>query len=119
MRYKHEIFTKMILKDDFISFLFNNISALCLSNGSGWIERLPCTARKTPESCFRTRPYASKSELSKCYENKQHVAKNRMSLIYFTRYVSFNLDATRGSGWFRVSCFIHFACIEDEPWREL
>jgi hypothetical protein len=35
MRYKHETFTKMILKDGFISFLFNNIGALYLSNGSG------------------------------------------------------------------------------------
>jgi hypothetical protein len=35
MRYKHETFTKMILKDGFIRFLFNNIGALYLSNGSG------------------------------------------------------------------------------------
>jgi hypothetical protein len=35
MRYKHETFTKMILKVGFISFLFNNIGALYLSNGSG------------------------------------------------------------------------------------
>jgi hypothetical protein len=35
MRYKHETFTKMILKDGFISFLLNNIGALYLSNGSG------------------------------------------------------------------------------------
>jgi hypothetical protein len=35
MRYKHETFTKMILKDGFIIFLFNNISTLYLSNGTG------------------------------------------------------------------------------------
>jgi hypothetical protein len=35
MRYKHETFTKMILKYGFISFLFDNIGALCLSNGTG------------------------------------------------------------------------------------
>jgi hypothetical protein len=35
MRYKLETFTKMILKDSFISFLFNNIGALYLSNGTG------------------------------------------------------------------------------------
>jgi hypothetical protein len=35
MRYKHESFTKMILKDGFIIFPFNNIGALYLSNGSG------------------------------------------------------------------------------------
>jgi hypothetical protein len=35
MRYKHETFTKMILKYGFIIFLFNNISALYLSSGSG------------------------------------------------------------------------------------
>jgi hypothetical protein len=35
MRYKHETFTKMILKAGFTSFLFNNINALYLSNGSG------------------------------------------------------------------------------------
>jgi hypothetical protein len=51
----------MILKDGFISFLFNNIGTLYLSNGSGWIDRLPCTGRKTPEPCFCTRPCASKS----------------------------------------------------------
>jgi hypothetical protein len=60
MRYKHETFTKMILKDGFISFLFN-IGALYLSNGSGWIDRLPCTGRKTPEPCFCTSPCTSKS----------------------------------------------------------
>jgi hypothetical protein len=35
MRYKHETFSKMFLKDGFISFLFNNIGALYLSNGTG------------------------------------------------------------------------------------
>jgi hypothetical protein len=34
IRYKHKTFTKIILKDGFISFLFNNIGALYLSNGS-------------------------------------------------------------------------------------
>jgi hypothetical protein len=34
MRYKHETFTKMILKDGFLSFPFNNIGTLYLSNGS-------------------------------------------------------------------------------------
>jgi hypothetical protein len=61
MRYKHETFTKMILKNGFIRFFYNNIGALYLSNGSGWIDRLPCTGRKTPELCFCTRPCASKS----------------------------------------------------------
>jgi hypothetical protein len=28
-------------------------------------------------------------------------------LIYITRYVSFNLDATSGSGWFHVSYTLH------------
>jgi hypothetical protein len=92
MRYKHETFTKIILKDSFISFLFNNIGALYLSNGSGWIEWLPCTGRKPPESCFCMRPCASKSR------NSAAVNATRISntfqktaclyLIHFTRYVS-------------------------------
>jgi hypothetical protein len=35
VRYKYETFTKIILKDGFISFHFNNIGTLYLSNGSG------------------------------------------------------------------------------------
>jgi hypothetical protein len=61
MRYKHETFTKMILKDGFISCLFNNIGGAYLSNGSGWIDRLSCTGRKTPEPCFCMRPCATNS----------------------------------------------------------
>jgi hypothetical protein len=61
MRYTHETFTKMILKNGFISFLFNNIGALYLSNRTGWNYRLPCTGRETPEPCSCTRPCTSKS----------------------------------------------------------
>jgi hypothetical protein len=66
----------------------------------------------------------TKYELSKCYENKQHVAKPACPyLIYFTRYVSAMFHSTlmlrEKRLVLRVSYFIHFACIEDEPWREL
>jgi hypothetical protein len=37
MRYKHEIFTKMILKDGFIILPYN-MSALYLSNGRSWFR---------------------------------------------------------------------------------
>jgi hypothetical protein len=37
MRYKHEIFTKMILKDGFIILPYN-MNALYLSNGSSWFR---------------------------------------------------------------------------------
>jgi hypothetical protein len=37
MRYKHEIFTKMILKDGFIILPYN-MSALYLSNGDRWVR---------------------------------------------------------------------------------
>jgi hypothetical protein len=43
MRYKHEIFTKIILKDGFIILLYN-MSALYLSNGSSWFR--PCVHRR-------------------------------------------------------------------------
>jgi hypothetical protein len=92
MRYKHETFTKMILKDGFIIFLFNNISTLYLSNGSGWIDWLPCTGRKPPEPCFCTRPCTSKS-LNSTAVNATNISNMLQKtaclyLIYFTRYVS-------------------------------
>jgi hypothetical protein len=106
MRYKHETFTKMILKNGFISFLFINIVSLYLSNGSGWIDWLPCTGRKTPEPCFCTRPCSSKSLNSvNAMRINNTLQKNRMSLSHIFHalcfsYVSFNHDAMRGSGWF-------------------
>jgi hypothetical protein len=123
MRYKHAIFTKIFLKDGFMSFLFNNISAVYLSNGSDWIDRLPCTGRKTPELCFCTRPCANKSLNSANATRKSNLLQKTacLYLIYFTRYVSAMFHSTyerkRLVLW--VSCFMHFACIEDEPWREL
>jgi hypothetical protein len=86
----------MILKAGFTSFLFNNINALYLSNGSGWTDQLPCTGRKNPEPCFCTRPCASKS-LKSAAVNATRISntlqKNTfLYLIYFTRcfsYVSF------------------------------
>jgi hypothetical protein len=92
MKYKHETFTKMIFKDGFISFIFNNTDVLYLSNGSGWIDQLSHTDRETPEPCFCMRPCTSRSL------NSDAVNAMRMSntlqktaclyLIYFTRYVS-------------------------------
>jgi hypothetical protein len=92
MRYIHETFTKMILKDGFISFLFNNIGTLYLRNGSGWIDRLPCTGRKTPEPCFCTRPCTSKS-LNSAAVNAMRISNKLketacLYLIYFTHCVS-------------------------------
>jgi hypothetical protein len=111
MRYKHETFTKIIIKDGFISFLFNNIGALCLSNGSAWNYWLPCTGRKTPEPCFCTRPCASKSLNS---VNATRISNTLQKTacpypIYFTRYVSFNLGGTRGSG--SLSFMFHTLCM--------
>jgi hypothetical protein len=111
MRYKHETFTKMILKDGFISFLFNNIGALYLSYGTGWNYQLPCTGRKTLEPCSCTRPCASK--------NLNSVNATRISntlqktaflyLIYFTRYVSamFHSNGSRAV----MSFMFHTLCM--------
>jgi hypothetical protein len=96
MRYKHETFTKTILKDGFRSFLFNNISALYLSNGSGWNYWLPCTGRKTTELCSCMRPCASKSLNSVNATRISNTLQNTACpyLIYFTRYVSFMFHST-------------------------
>jgi uncharacterized membrane protein YkgB len=95
MRYKHETFTKIILKDGFMSFLFD-ISALYLSNGSGWIDRLQCTGRKTPEPCFCTRPCASKSMNSVNATRISNTLQKTacLYLLYFTRYVSAMFHST-------------------------
>jgi hypothetical protein len=63
-----------------------------LSNGSSWIDRLPCTGRKTPEPCFCTRPCASKG-LNSASVNAMRIINTLQKtaclyLIYFMRYVS-------------------------------
>jgi hypothetical protein len=90
VRYKHETFTKTILKDGFISFLLNNIGTLYLSNGSGWNYRLLCKGRKTPEPCSCTRPCTSKSLNSVNATIISNTLQNTACpyLIYFTCYVS-------------------------------
>jgi hypothetical protein len=82
----------MILKDGFIIFAFNNIGSLCLSNGSGWIEWLPCTGRTTPELCFCTKPCTSKS-LNSAAVNATRISNTLQKtaclyLTYFARNVS-------------------------------
>jgi hypothetical protein len=61
-----------------------------LSNGSGWIDRLPCTGRKTPEPCSCTRPCASESLNSVNATRISNTLRKTtcLYLIYFTRYVS-------------------------------
>jgi hypothetical protein len=97
MRNKQETLTKMILINGFISFLFNNIGALYLSNGSGWNCRLPCTCRKTPEPCSCVTPCTSKSLNSvNATKISKHVSKNPMSVCHI----------------FHVLCFIQPWCYE-------
>jgi hypothetical protein len=107
MRYKHEIFNKMILKDGFIIFPFNNIGSLCLSNGSGWIDQLPCTGRTTPEPCFCTKPSASKN-LNSAAVNATRISNKLQKPkflyhIYFTRCVS-AMFRSNGSRSVRARC---------------
>jgi hypothetical protein len=113
MRYKHETFTKMILKDGFISFIFNHIGTLYLSNGSGWNYRLPCTGRKTPEPYSCTRPCASKSLNSVNATIISNTLQNTACpyLIYFTCYVSAMFHSTLMLRVEAVGFMFHTLCM--------